>query len=345
MNIAICIDENFVMQAGVFITSIKTTNKNVNINIYVLSEFLSDNSKNSLNTIVSGSNITLSFIKIDLSTLPPLPLEGKSHISTATYYRILLPFILPQNIEKILYLDCDMLVLDDLEPLYDSDISSLNAATTLDMFNDDKRINERLMYSLDAGYFNAGMILMNLKNWRKNKISERAIEFIGNYPEKCWAHDQDALNHALNGSYLPLSARYNMQLDFFCDHKFLIVDESHFKDIDQSRKNPCIIHFTGPTKPWLKNCNHPYIKLWDYFQGMTEWRDLPKKYEFRGCKLLKYFIKQLLKSLHLFKEKKFFLPESYIHAESILCLISGLRHDNFSDSHTDSILLIQNQAK
>lgn len=323
MNIAICIDNNFIMQAGVFITSIKETNKNANINIYVLSESLSDNAKSSLNTIVAGTSLSLIFVKIDLSTLPPLPLEGKAHISVATYYRILLPFILPQDIDKILYLDCDMIVLDDLSPLYNSDISNLNAATTLDMFNDDKRINERLMYSLQAGYFNAGMILINLNNWRKNKISEKAIEFIKNYPEKCEAHDQDALNHALDGTYLPLSARYNMQLDFFCDHKFLIVDEKYFPDIDQSRLNPCIIHFTGPTKPWLRNCNHPYTKLWDYFQDKTEWKNLPKKYEFRGYRLFKHHVKQILKALHLFKGRKPFLPETYLQADNILAQFKG----------------------
>ena len=323
MNIAICIDNNFIMQAGVFITSIKQTNKNNKINIYVLSEALSEDSKKSLNSITKDSNIILNFVKIDLSSLPPLPLEGKNHISVATYYRILLPFILPDNIEKILYLDCDMLVLDDLSPLYDSDISNLNAAATIDMFNDDIRINERLMYSKEAGYFNAGMLLMNLTNWRKNKISEKAIDFIKNYPEKCEAHDQDALNHALDGSYLKVSARYNMQLDFFCDFNNLIVNESFYSDIEESREKPCIIHFTGPTKPWLSNCKHPYTCLWDFFQNQTGWKNKPKKNEYHGKKLFKYHIKECLIKLKLYKEKKEFLPETFDQAKQLLKQISA----------------------
>lgn len=306
------------MQAGVFLSSIKKTNNSNRITVFVLSEALTEESKNSLMKIVAGTYIILNFIKIDLSTLPPLPLEGKAHISVATYYRILLPFILPDDIDKVLYLDCDMLVLDDLLPLYNSDISKLNAAATIDMFNDDKRINERLMYAVDAGYFNAGMLLINLENWRRNKISEKAIDFIKNYPEKCEAHDQDALNHALNGSYLKVSARYNMQLDFFCDYKYLIVNSSYYPDIENSRKNPCIIHFTGPTKPWLKNCNHPYKIFWDYFQEQTEWKYLKKRYEYKGKKLIKYFIKKTLILLHFYKEKKVFLQESYEEAEKLL---------------------------
>lgn len=317
INIAICIDNNFIMQAGVLLTSINETNKEEKFSVYVLSENLNEISKKKLTLITEGSNISLIFTKINLSSLPPLPLEGKNHISVATYYRLLLPFILPEEIKRVLYLDCDMIVVDKLLPLYESKIDELNGAATIDMFNDDIRINKRLMYSEQAGYFNAGMLLMNLDNWRKNKISEKAIEFIGKYPEKCEAHDQDALNHALDGSYLKVSAAYNMQLDFFCDFKYLIVNESYFDDIICSREKPCIIHFTGPTKPWLKNCYHPYMKLWDYFQSKTEWNSLPKKYEYKGKMLAKYLFKKTLITLHLYKEKKQFLPETYKQASLI----------------------------
>lgn len=317
INIAICIDNNFVMQAGVFITSIIKTNKD-EITIFVLSEKLSEDSKLKLLNISKDTNVKIEFIRIDLSSLPPLPLEGKSHISVATYYRILLPFILPESVSKVLYADCDMLVLDSLNDLYSTDITSYNAAASIDMFNNDININQRLKYSTSAGYFNAGMLLINLNNWRKNKISETAIDFIGQYPELCEAHDQDALNHALNGSYKQISVRYNMQLDFFCDFKYLIVNTSYYDDIIESRKKPCIIHFTGPTKPWLKNCYHPYTKLWDYFQSMTEWKSLEKKYEYSGNKLKKYLIKKTLIKLHLYKEKKQFLTETYQQADCVL---------------------------
>ena len=306
------------MQAGVLITSILNTNKKEAITLWIFSENLNDTSKNKLLAITNGTNITINFKKIDLTKLPPLPLEGKEHITVATYYRLLIPFLLPEDVDKILYLDCDLVVLDSLTDFYNTDLNKTNAAAVIDMFNDDKRINTRLMYSDTAGYFNAGMLLINLKNWRNNKISEKAIQFLGEKPELCEAHDQDALNHALNGEYLKVSARYNMQLDFFCDFKYLIVNEAYFADIKESRENPCIIHFTGPTKPWLKNCYHPYMILWDFFQNQTEWKSLPKKYEYKGLKLKKYLFKAFLIKLHLYKEKKQFLKETYIQAKNIL---------------------------
>ena len=318
MNIAICIDNNFIMQAGVLVTSIIHTNKNSPVTVFVFSESLNDTSKEKLLAITNNTKVNLVFNKIDLASLPPLPLKGKEHITVATYYRLLIPYLLPEDIDKILYLDCDMLVLDSLTDFYNSDLTNTNAAAVIDMFNDDKRINARLQYSETAGYFNAGMLLIDLTNWRKNQISEKAINFLGEHPELCEAHDQDALNHALNGDYLKVSARYNMQLDFFCDFKYLIVNESYFDDIKKSRENPCIIHFTGPTKPWLKNCYHPYMCLWDYFQNKTEWKVKEKKYEYKGTKLYKYLIKAFFIKLHLYKEKKQFLPETYIQAKKIM---------------------------
>lgn len=317
MNIVICIDDNFLMQACTFIQSLCSTNKG-EIDLFIISERLSEESKSEIKQTIENTNISVNFIIINLDSLPSLPLEGKEHISIATYYRLLIPFVLPHEIKKVLYLDCDMIVLDSIVDLFETDISSYCAAVTIDMFNDDKEIPKRLLYDMNIGYFNAGMLLINLDKWRSEKISEKAIDFISKYPEKCLAHDQDALNHSLNGNYLNVSTRYNLQLDFLCDFSNLIVDEKHFDDILQARINPCIIHFTGPTKPWLKNCNHPYTILWDYFQNKTKWKNIPKKFEYKKIKLLKYFIKQLLIALKLYKDKKPFLIENYKKAHLIL---------------------------
>lgn len=319
MNIAICIDNNFLMQAATLLKSLSYSNPKNNFDIYILSENILEKNKKLLESDFLNSNINLFFLKVDILKLPHnINMKGKEHLSIATYFRILLPFILPESIEKILYLDCDMLVLDDITQLYDVIISDYYAATTFDMFDNDKTINERLMYDSSCGYFNAGMMLINLVNWKKNKISEKAIEFLSRYPEKCTAHDQDALNHALNGNYLRLSAKYNMQLDFFTDMHAMIVDDTLIEDIKRSCLEPCIIHFTGPTKPWKKNCNHPYRKLWDYFQSKTSWNSLKKTYEYKGKKQIRYLIKVFLLKLHIIKEKETFLNQYYLIADTKL---------------------------
>lgn len=317
-HIAICIDNNFLMQAATLLRSISLTNTKHDFTVWLLSENISEENKNRLSTDFADSNITINYVKIDVSALPPLPLEGKAHLSIATYYRLMLPWLLPDTVSNILYLDCDMIVLDDLSALFDLDFKGHPAATTLDMFDADKSINARLAYDNNAGYMNAGMIFMNLPKWRENRISEKAIDFLRDFPEKCLAHDQDALNHALNGDYVRLSAKFNMQLDFFTEMKDMIVKEESIPDILESLDNPCIIHFTGPTKPWKKNCTHPYMPLWDFFQSKTSWASVSKTWEYKGSKLLKYFIKTILITLHLYRDKKPFVKEQYKTAEKIL---------------------------
>lgn len=135
MNITICIDNNFIMQAVFLLTSIIHTNKNIPLTVFVFSENLNETSKNKLSTITENTNVNLVFKKIDLADLPPLPLKGKEHITVATYYRLLIPYLLPEDVEKILYLDCDMLVLDSITDFYNIDLSKTNVAAVIDMFS------------------------------------------------------------------------------------------------------------------------------------------------------------------------------------------------------------------
>ena len=93
MNIVICIDDNFLMQACTFIQSLCSTNKG-EINLFIISERLSEESKNEIKQTIKNTNISVNFIIINLDSLPSLPLEGKEHISIATYYRLLIPFVL-----------------------------------------------------------------------------------------------------------------------------------------------------------------------------------------------------------------------------------------------------------
>lgn len=322
-DIAICLDNNFLMQAATLLRSISETNKKHTFTIWLLSENISEENKECLSADFAGSNLKINFTKIDISSLPSLPLEGKVHLSIATYYRLMLPWLLPESVTKILYLDCDMIVLNDLAPLFETDLQGVPAGTTLDMFDADTTINERLDYDTSAGYMNAGMLLINLPEWRNFKISEKAIDFLRNHPEKCLAHDQDALNHALNGNYVRLSATYNMQLDFFTEMNDVILKPESIPDIVESLENPAIIHFTGPTKPWKKNCIHPYMPLWDYFQNKTSWSNMKKTWEYHGVSLHKYFLKKVLLFLQLYKDKKPFLDPAYFTASLKLEELKG----------------------
>lgn len=302
MIIALCFDNNFVMQAGVLIQSACTSNQNNEITFFAISESISNQNKTILNDIVARfQNKKIEFIEIDISSLNEFPIRKKDHISIATYYRLLLPAILPQNINKILYFDCDMLIVDDLQSFYDTNIDSYSTAIVADMFYNDQTITNRLLYNVSEHYFNAGTLLINLDYWRKESIAQKLVAFLSEHKDLCIAHDQDAINAVLHGTIVTAPARYNIQLDFLKKNpsNMIVTEAAVLEDMMQSGKNPCVIHFTGPSKPWNFQCFNPYKNLWDFFQTQTIWKDLPKTHEFSGWKLFKWKKNQLLERLNL----------------------------------------------
>lgn len=302
MEIALCFDNNFVMQAGVFIQSACMSNQANEITFFAISECFSDENKAILTDLVAHfQNKKIEFVEIDVATLNDFPVRKKDHISIAAYYRLLLPSILPQHLTKVLYFDCDMLVVDDLQPLYNLAIEDYSTAVVADMFYNDETITNRLLYNVTDHYYNSGMLLINLKYWREHSISRKLLAFITEHKDLCIAHDQDALNAVLHGTILTAPARYNIQLDFLKKEpsNMVIADKDVFDDALASGHNPCVIHFTGPSKPWKYQCFNPYGPLWDFFQGQTIWKNQPKTHEFKGWKLLKWKRHQLSERLNL----------------------------------------------
>jgi lipopolysaccharide biosynthesis glycosyltransferase len=112
----------------------------------------------------------------------------------ATYFRILIPVILPETLEKVLYLDSDIVVRKNIIDLWRTDISNHPLGAVYDMFVDDIRIYNRLCFDVDQRYYNAGVLLMNLSYWRKRKIPEKCLAVIDSLSEKLKFLDQDLFN-------------------------------------------------------------------------------------------------------------------------------------------------------
>lgn len=306
INIALCFDNNFVRQAGVLIKSIICSNPENQITFYCVSDSISQENKASLENVCENSNAKVDFRSLDITKMSNFPVRKRDHISLATYYRLLLPLILPEELDRVLYLDCDMICVDDLLNFYNTDLEEKSCAITADMFYDDYRITERLLYPVEEHYFNAGMLLVNLKYWREHDTSKKLMTFITENKELCLAHDQDAINAVLHGTIKLAPARYNIQLDFLRKNpkNMIIKDHAVLEDALQSGHNPCIVHYTGPSKPWHIHSFNPYDPLFEFFQNKTIWKGTPACHEFSGYMLFKKYTKIVLEKLHLMKKLK-----------------------------------------
>ena len=196
------------------------------------------------------------------------------------FYRLFAAEWLPQNIDKILYLDCDLIVTGDLTSLWKEKI---NEDTPLCAIHDFVRLNDyhRLRINLKNHiYFNSGVLLINLSYWRKNLIAQQSLNYIRLHPERLLLPDQDILNALTVGKVKYLHPKYNTMTYMFCSDDFLEWCSwyNEIPKIKEATRNPIIIHFAG-IKPWHKGEYLPYREKWMEYLNMTEWKNIKIKYK------------------------------------------------------------------
>src|SRR3546814_353430 len=146
---------------------------------------------------------------------------------------------------RSLYLDCDIVVRNDIAALWNLSLGDkvLGAARNLFFVRHDD-----LDLPAGADYFNAGVLLMNLRRWREADGTARLIRFIEAHHDHLWAHDQDALNAVFCGEFLELAPRWNFQTSMlWSEPDGLGLSYWEFRRL---LADPAIVHYTSPSKPW-----------------------------------------------------------------------------------------------
>ena len=303
MNIVCATDDNYVPLCGIMLTSLLENNKDRHIDVYILTKELNKKSKNLFDRLLRAReyNAEIHICEITDQSFENCPIRFGDHVSIVTYYRFLIPQILPATTDKALYLDCDMVITDSLYSLYDMDMSGISLAACPE--HDGKKEFspgaqqhiERLGYPKEWGYFNAGVLMINLIYWREHKVSDMLFEYINKYQEKCLLHDQDTLNAVLGNQKKALPHKYNF-MTFCFIHKFKRYDKSVFL-----KERPIIIHYCTPAKPWDWYLpDYPFKKHWEHYRNISPWKhwrgNLPFKERFR---------RQILTWLHILRGKEF----------------------------------------
>jgi len=212
------------------------------------------------------ANATLAFQPFDISRYSHFRTDG--HISHASYLRIFIPEILPEEVEKVIYLDCDMVVRHDIAPLWHSDLGEEVLGAVRNPFF---VRHQDLEMPAAAGYFNAGVLLMNLKRWREQDGTARLIRFIEAHHDHLWAHDQDALNAVFCGQIRELAPRWNFQTSvLWCEPDSLSLSYPAFRGL---LADPGIVHYTTPSKPWHFSNSHPFKGAYYQYLAKTPYSD------------------------------------------------------------------------
>ncbi|HDR1476565.1 TPA: glycosyltransferase family 8 protein, partial [Pasteurella multocida] len=182
-----------------------------------------------------------------------------SYISLATYARLKAAEYLPDNLNKIIYLDVDVLVFNSLEMLWNVDVNNFLTAACYDSFIENEKSEHKKSISMSDKeyYFNAGVMLFNLDEWRKMDVFSRALDLLAMYPNQMIYQDQDILNILFRNKVCYLDCRFNFmpnQLERIKQyHKGKL---SNLHSLEKTTMPVVISHYCGPEKAWHADCKH-----------------------------------------------------------------------------------------
>lgn len=195
-----------------------------------------------------------------------LALRGEEHYAKpATYFRLALPKLAPPTARRVVYLDCDLVVLRDIGQLFDSELGGRPIGAVCDPGVDAMQFATR--WSLEhelAQYFNAGVLVIDLTHPETTDRFASALEFSLQQSGQLPYCDQDALNHEFWGNWRGIAPAWNVQRHTIIEDK-----QRHGSSPIDRRTLPALVHFTSQYKPWLQGAYHPYAWLYWYFLYRT----------------------------------------------------------------------------
>lgn len=273
MDILACTDKNYIMPCGVMMRSLCENNINEHIVFHlIVDENVDKRCKNKLQQCLVGDS-TIHFYHFDNSILKKYAIDQGHHLTIAAYYRLFICDILPQNINRIIYLDCDLIVRHSLKKLWNTNLTNKALGAVTDMGEALPERYSRLNYPPSLGYFNSGVLLINLAYWREHKLQDVFWKYMEENIRKLKQHDQDVLNYICRNSKVNLPFIYNSQ-DGFGYNKVFFDVKKYARELPDALTAPVILHFTA-NKPWEKECDHPYKSEFFKYQKLTPWKEMP----------------------------------------------------------------------
>ena len=264
-NIAYAPDDNYLNQTIVSMVSAVENNKEHEIEFIIIYSKLSD--KNILK-LKSVKNCTLRLLQVDENMFSSLPLSY--WVTIQTWFRIKLPDMCP-DLNKILYLDCDTLVLGDLSELFNTDLSNKYLAGVKDVWVTNKHI-------VLNDYINAGMLLLNTEYCRREHFFDKIVDFANQNANIIEFGDQDAINKVADEKKVILHPKFNF-MDMWWHNEYHELHKTEEQEYLNAKENPVIVHFLGP-KPAFKGCGNKFKdRWWEYAKITSIYSELKKDYE------------------------------------------------------------------
>lgn len=250
MNIMIGINDKYLFPAKVMITSLCCTNKFEQHVVYLLydRENLSSKSINSLKELELKLGVQIIPIQITADTFADCPVTH--HFSIETYFRFMAQDVLPLSVDRVLWLDVDIIVNGSIKDFYYKPFENKSIIVCRTNNSDEKGLLSRLGLEANSGYFNAGVILFNLTKIRKHLSIRDYLSCLEVNRERILWLDQDVLNLIYSTDKVLINSQ---------DYNFTFESSRVFskEELSYIQNKIPILHYIGVTKPWHPEYQNP----------------------------------------------------------------------------------------
>jgi lipopolysaccharide biosynthesis glycosyltransferase len=262
-------DDRYVQPLAVMVCSVLANlSAGRAVVVYILDGGIAPAGKARLLESWSGAPVTPHWLPVRASRFSGLPLWGRMPVST--YLKLLVPELVPDHVERAIWLDCDLVALGDLSHLWASESEGRHLLAAQDQIvpfvssRDGVAGYRELGLPTDAKYFNAGVMVIDLALWRRDDIAGRVFDHLRRYRERVTFWDQEGLNAVLSGQWGELDPRWNYNVSAG-------VHRSRGKRRRTPDDEPWIVHFTGNLKPWVYQGRNPYYARYFQYLDRTAW--------------------------------------------------------------------------
>ena len=247
MNIVVTLNANYVRPLCVMLYSLLSAHPDREIDVYIIHSSLEPAHLAIIGDTLIATSLCLHDVHVAEDFLCDAPVTF--HFSKEMYYRIFAAALLPESAGRALYLDPDMIILSPLDSLYEMDMGdSLFAAARSINKVSEITFKVRLKMPYDSGYFNSGVLLMNLEALRREQNPEEVLRYIAEHRHRLVLPDQDALNALYHSRTLLLDPlRYNFDARYY---SLLHTASGGQISLENMPAQTCVIHYCGKQKPW-----------------------------------------------------------------------------------------------
>ncbi|MDD7463337.1 MAG: glycosyltransferase family 8 protein [Anaerococcus sp.] len=270
MNILVTLDRNYLHPLKIMLGSMFINNPGQVFHIYMIADGLTEKDYEDLESFVGKKDSFIHKVEFDEAIFDKAP--ASRYYSKAMYYRLLAADLLPDDLDRILYLDPDILVINEVADLYNIDFEGklFAAASHGDMMGLMDTVNRIRLSNLKADlYYNSGVMMMNLDLMRKSIDKDEIFKYIEKNARGLILPDQDALNALYGHRVLSIDdSIYNFDTrDFFVE----LISSKADKDMDWVVENTVFLHFCGKSKPWHRGYLGYFSALYKHYEKLISY--------------------------------------------------------------------------